>query len=118
MLLSPARVDANEQHGSNCGPLAWDDGLAAQAQSWANTMAQTGQFYDNPPPGCGSNVFMYEGTNAQPSFNAAAQGWCNEISSYWGQPIDGNFGVYGHYTAVSILMLPFGKTDGSRKRDD
>lgn len=95
--LTPARHNAD---GGSRPDLTWDDGLAASAQAWADTMARTGQFEHSRS---GENLFA-----ASPAATLAdgVTAWVNELSSYHGEVIpNGNFESYGHYTQVRSRLV-------------
>ncbi|TPX13057.1 uncharacterized protein E0L32_006483 [Thyridium curvatum] len=77
--------------------LQWDASLASAAQSYANTLASTGQFKHS---GVGGENLFYErgGTYPQPLLDAS-KAWIAEKPNYHNEVIpQGNFEAYGHYT--------------------
>jgi uncharacterized protein YkwD len=80
--------------------LVWDDHLAADAQKWANHLAETNTFAHEGMRGEGENLFMQMGGGHQP-FKRGVEAWVNEKKDYHGEKIgEGQFAKYGHYTQV------------------
>lgn len=80
--------------------LQWDASLASAAQSYANTLASTGQFKHS---GVGGENLFYErgGTYPQPLLDAS-KAWIAEKPNYHNEVIpQGNFEAYGHYSMRS-----------------
>ncbi|KAI3399111.1 hypothetical protein diail_7690 [Diaporthe ilicicola] len=76
--------------------LTWDDGLAGDAQKYAQYLADNKKFEHSGTQGQGENLFMSSG-NA--NLTDATNAWLAEKPNYHGEKIpDGNFGSYGHYT--------------------
>ncbi|KAJ3317311.1 hypothetical protein HDV06_001711 [Boothiomyces sp. JEL0866] len=75
-------------------PLTYSSSLASTAQSWSDTMASTGSFHHSGRSG--ENIYMGDDSSCVGAMTA----WLAEKANYGGQPIDGNFGVYGHYTQI------------------
>jgi uncharacterized protein YkwD len=80
--------------------LVWDDGLANDAQNWANYLAANNAFQHSGVEGQGENI--WEGWGESSPFSSAATGWINEKSSYHGEAIDSsNYQTFGHYSMWS-----------------
>ncbi|KAJ3255790.1 hypothetical protein HK103_006048 [Boothiomyces macroporosus] len=75
-------------------PLTYSSQLASTAQSWSDTMAATGSFHHSGRSG--ENIYMGDDSSCAGAMTA----WLAEKANYSGQPIDGNFGIYGHYTQI------------------
>jgi uncharacterized protein YkwD len=99
------RLHNGYRAAKNLAALTWDDTLAQNAQSWANNMAQTGQFAHSTSaqrPNQGENLAYAWST--RPISNPmllGTQGWLAEAPYYKGEAIpQGNFSGYGHYTQI------------------
>ena len=81
-------------------PLVWNDSLAASAQTWADHLAATGQFYHDPDP----NRTFGESISARgpPNPNVPAaqmqEFFFSEMNNYHGQAEGSESVVAGHYT--------------------
>lgn len=94
-----ARSDVGE------AALAWDAGLASDAQSWADNLASSGSPGTlTHATGTGEGENLYWQSNAETPFENAAAAWVAEKSSYSGEAIGSGSGFesYGHYS-----MFPF-----------
>jgi len=104
-MHNDARRSISAQTGHSRPDLVWDRDLEASAQRWADHLAQTESFDHSGTPGVGENLFLL-GPADSATVMAATQGWLNEAQNYHGQPIDGDFAQYGHYTQVSVPAPP------------
>src|SRR5438876_222502 len=87
--------------GQSRPDLTWDDGLANDAQQYAQHLADTNTFEHSGFPGQGENLYMSSG---DASLTDATNAWLGEKPSYDGQKIpEGDFSSYGHYTQVGSL---------------
>ena len=81
--------------------LAWSDKLAADAKTWADHLATTGEFVHDtehlPTLGEGENLAAGK---EQPSIVHGIQGWIAEKNSYQGLPSATGTNVTGHYTQM------------------
>jgi uncharacterized protein YkwD len=77
--------------------IVWSDDLAAQAKTWAEHLAATGQFGHDPNRGnVGENVAGYNSDVAQ-----GVQLWINEKKDYHGGVLTPeNWSPSGHYTQM------------------
>ncbi|KAJ3272910.1 hypothetical protein HDV01_005107 [Terramyces sp. JEL0728] len=75
-------------------PLTYSSSLASIASGWSNTMAATNSFHHSGRSG--ENIYMGDDSSCA----GAMAAWLAEKAHYGGQPIDGNFAVYGHYTQI------------------
>jgi hypothetical protein len=112
----------------NLTQLIWDDTLAADAQVWANFLAQLGNMQHSTSaqrPNEGENlawflyvsslyhfitsirylIMIYSSTeDIQSPMTLGAQAWMNEVSLYHGENIpQGDFSAYGHYSKLLPL---------------
>jgi uncharacterized protein YkwD len=79
--------------------LSWDDGLAWQAQEYANHLRDFNYF--DHSGASGENLYM-QSWASDDSLARAAQSWVNEVNNYHGELIpDGDFGSYGHFSEFS-----------------
>lgn len=101
-MHNDARRAISAQTGHSRPDLTWDRGLEASAQEWADHLAQTGTFEHSPDHGVGENLYASFPANIA-TLMGATQGWLDEAQHYHGQPIDGDYPQYGHYTQVSVL---------------
>ena len=99
-----ARRSISAQTGHARPDLVWDKDLENGAQQWANHLAETGDFEHSGTPGVGENLFAVFPASAG-TVMGATQSWLDEAQFYHGQPIDGNFAQYGHYTQVCAPFL-------------
>ncbi len=78
-------------------PLVWSDDLAAQAKTWAEHLAATGQFGHDPNRGnVGENIAGYNTDVGQ-----GVQLWINEKKDYQGGVLTPeNWSPSGHYTQM------------------
>jgi len=82
--------------GKGVPGLWWDEGLARDAQDWANYLRGVGGLEHST--GGGENLYWQPWTSGD-SLAQASQAWINEASNYWGQAIgEGDFMSYGHYS--------------------
>ena len=90
---------ARDDHG--IPPLTWSAALAAYAQEWADSLANTNdcqlKHRDNREKGYGENIFA-----ASPGFKPldASIGWYNEIKNYTYSKIDDSNSNAWHYTQM------------------
>lgn len=86
-------------------PLAWNDALAAGAQTWAGHMATTGEFAHSQCSECyGESLAARDHTTAVPMAQELAN-WVSEKNNYKGGPFDPTTqtnasNVYAHYTQM------------------
>jgi pathogenesis-related protein 1 len=81
-------------------PLEWDDGLAAYAQEWAETIAARDEMEHRPNGKYGENLAGYLPQYGERPVHGAKM-WYDEIKEYHGEKIDGqNFQQFGHYTQM------------------
>ncbi|KAK0639685.1 CAP domain-containing protein [Cercophora newfieldiana] len=94
-----AHNDARAKAPGGARPsLQWDNGLANDAQNYANQLARLGKMeHSKDRNGQGENLYASTGT---PSFADAAKSWIDEGPLYKGEKIGqiANFGAVGHYT--------------------
>lgn len=98
-----AALDAHNAARSEVGTaaLTWDEGLAKDAQEWADHLASIGSMTHSQGSGQGENLYMSYGSGDKSPFASASKMWIDEKSSYSGQGIgEGDFGSYGHYTQI------------------
>lgn len=98
MAVYPARQAVSSATGVSRPSLVWDKDIEKSAQAWADQLAASGQFEHSGGPN-GENLFKMSPFSAG-TVIIASQSWLNEASNYHGEPIDGNFASYGHYTQV------------------
>lgn len=103
-LHNSARQAISAQTGHARPDLVWDTDLESSAQQWANHLIATGTFEHSGTPNVGENLSEFFPASGA-TVMAATQGWLDEAKFYHGQPIDGNFAQYGHYTQVRISFL-------------
>jgi uncharacterized protein YkwD len=86
-------------------PLTWNDTLAADAQTWAEHVATTGDFAHSTCSECyGENLAARNHTTAVPVAQELAN-WVSEKNNYKGEPFDPTTqtnasNVYAHYTQM------------------
>lgn len=100
-----AALDAHNAARSEVGQtaLTWDDSLAKDAQEWADHLVSVGSLTHSQGSGQGENLYMQSGGSSP--FASAAKMWIAEKSSYDGQAVgDGDFGSYGHYSELSLII--------------
>lgn len=93
-------LDAHNSARSDVGTaaLTWDSGLAAEAQTWAETIAAQGSLEHSSTSDEGENLYM--GYDSTP-YTSAVAAWVDEKSSYSGEAITStNYMTFGHYTQV------------------
>jgi len=79
-----------------CKKLEWDENLARDAESYAQTMASTGVVEHSDVGAQGENLFVSTG---DASFEDAVDSWLNEEKKYHGEHIgEGNLADWGHFT--------------------
>ncbi|KAK5455986.1 hypothetical protein LTS15_005305 [Exophiala xenobiotica] len=98
-MHNDARRAISAQTGHSRPDLSWDHGLEASAQRWADHLAQTESFDHSGTPNVGENLYVIFPASIA-TVMAATQGWLDEAQYYHGQPIDGDFAQYGHYTQI------------------
>lgn len=104
--MKPADIRAMLAHHNavradvGVAPLRWDEGLAAQAQQWADHLAVSGCLMRHRQPNrYGENLF--QGTARHYRAIDAAQGWESEKALYRGGVItETNYRQIGHYTQM------------------
>jgi len=104
--MKPADIRAMLAHHNavrakvGVAPLRWDEGLAAQAQQWADHLAANGcRMRHRQPNRYGENLF--QGTARHYRAIDAAQGWESEKALYRGGAIsEDNYRQIGHYTQM------------------
>jgi len=75
--------------------LWWDDGLAWEAQQWADQLGYMGTLEHSSG---GENLYM-QSWSSDDALTRAAQTWLDEMYSYNDEYIpDGDFQSYGHYS--------------------
>lgn len=81
-------------------PIKWSTDLAANAQSWANHLAQIGRSeHSSGGSSSGQGENLYWQIPAASGYSSAASYWVSEKSNYHGELIgDGNFVSYAHYS--------------------
>lgn len=88
-------------------PLAWDEGLAADARAYAAELARTARFEHSPQPRGtphqGENLWM--GTRRAYRYDEMAQHWIDERRAFVNRPVPGSsttgrFADVGHYTQI------------------
>ncbi|KAF3025868.1 hypothetical protein G7054_g13190 [Neopestalotiopsis clavispora] len=93
-------LDAHNSARSDVGTsaLVWDADLAAEAQTWAETIASQGSLTHSSVSDEGENLYM--GYDSTPYASAVAA-WVSEKSDYSGEAISStNYMTFGHYTQV------------------
>jgi hypothetical protein len=109
-------VHNRERTAVGVSPLTWNDNLAADAQTWAQHIASTGQFIHDPVhtglsctgPCYGENLAGFITGVSEP--NGGQSMWVNEKSNYSGGPYNSPYPpgctplvdckVVGHYTQM------------------
>jgi uncharacterized protein YkwD len=100
-------LDLHNQERALVGvsPLTWNDTLAADAQTWAEHVATTGDFAHSTCSECyGENLAARNHTTAVPVAQELAN-WVSEKNNYKGEPFDPTTqtnasNVYAHYTQM------------------
>lgn len=89
------------------GPLAWDDALAADAATYAATLAATGRFrHADQPPGPGrEGENLFTGTRGAYAYREMVALWVAEKKDFVNHPTPdfsrtGNFEDVAHYTQI------------------
>lgn len=77
--------------------LVWSDRLAADAQSWADTLLKRGQFYHQSQSNQGENLFEIRGGKATP--DDVVHDWVSESLDY-DRASNRCYSVCGHYTQI------------------
>ena len=97
-------------------PVAYDLGLESGAQTWANTLASSGQFYHSGTTAYGENLAqVWSGTNVTRSIDVSVNAWYGEGANF----------VYGvpqntaalHFTALvwaNTKQIGLGVSKGSK----
>ncbi|KAL9594971.1 MAG: hypothetical protein Q9219_006727 [cf. Caloplaca sp. 3 TL-2023] len=106
-IHNQARNEATQSSSHPRGNLFWDDQLAANATAYAQQLASANQGLQHSSgdarPNQGENLYW---SKPDGSLADASQGWVNEKGNYHGERIgEGDFGSYGHYTQVSVLLV-------------
>lgn len=88
--------------------LAWDAGLASDAQGWADHLAaqsSPGTLVHAGKAGQGEN--LYWSSQTSDPYVEAATAWIDEKSVYGGQAISsgGDFKAYGHYSTFFFRIM-------------
>lgn len=78
-------------------PLAWSNRLAAQAQSWSESLSAHRRFGHNPNSPYGENLFEIQGASASPA--EVVDGWAREAAQY-DYRTGKCHGTCGHYTQM------------------
>ncbi|KAF2802814.1 PR-1-like protein [Mytilinidion resinicola] len=79
--------------------LKWNSTLAAEADAYAKRLMQSGSFLHSGTKGEGENLAKFmPATNG--SMAKGVEMWLGEEKDYHGEPIDANYGMYGHWTQV------------------
>lgn len=88
-------------------PLAWDEGLAADAAAYAQEMARTRRFEHSPQPRGNPNQGenLWTGTRGAYRYDEMVQHWLDEQRNFVNGPIPnvsrtGRFGDVGHYSQI------------------
>lgn len=116
-LTLPARAQAP---GGARHSLQWDNGLANDAQNYANHLASIGKMeHSQNRNGQGENLYASTGT---PSFADASKSWTDERPQYNGGKIGeiSNFSAVGHYTQCvwpETTKLGMGIAKGQERMD-
>lgn len=93
-----------ERRAVGVGDLTWSDALAAEAQSWANNLAQTGVMTHASQRAHGENLYM--NAAGKRTVRQMVAGWLAERANYIpgaAHPAvsrTGNWADVGHYTAM------------------
>jgi hypothetical protein len=82
--------------------MQWDSNLQAQAQQWANYLAQINNLQHDPNAGAGENIASEP--NSDDVLTHSTRDWASEVNGYTYGPCDGSS---GHYTQVSISFQSF-----------
>ena len=107
-------------------PLAWDDGLAADAAAYAREMARTGRFEHSKQPRGNPNQGenLWTGTRGAYRYDEMAQHWIDERRVYVNRPSPnfsrtGDYRDAGHYAQIVWSRTTrFGCAMASGPRDD
>ncbi|KAK5113036.1 hypothetical protein LTR85_011058 [Meristemomyces frigidus] len=86
----------NVRTQKGCRPLQWHDGLAHEAETYAQRRASMNKMQHSGAQGQGENLYMSTG---DAPFEQAVQSWLGEEKKYRGEMIgEGNFAEWGHFT--------------------
>jgi hypothetical protein len=96
-------VHNRERDAVSIPPLVWSDELAAEAKTWAEHLATTGQFFHETAifPAKGENIAGFFPSKGIDAPGEGVSGWADEKEDWNGAPVtDQNLYPIGHYVQM------------------
>jgi uncharacterized protein YkwD len=99
------KIHNDERAAHSIPPLVWSDELAAEAKTWAEHLATTGQFVHDTAifPAKGENISQRSDSRGLSAISTESllQGWVAEKNNWNGAPVtDENLYSIGHYVQM------------------